>query len=181
MKKILAIAALTVMSMAAWAVPADRRPHPYVQPNGDTLMVRLNGDERFHFTSTTDGHLIKQDEDGCYYYATWHYVSDADGNTWRTAVLTKVVAKNAGERSEKEEEWLEKLEKEEEKNLAKENKRLERKREIAAKKAERAAKKAAKKAEKQAVKDAKKAEKQAIKDAKKAEKQAEKEAKKTAK
>ena len=49
MKKILSIVCFGLMAVAAWAVPADPRPMEYVQPNGDTLVIRLVGDEHFHY------------------------------------------------------------------------------------------------------------------------------------
>ena len=60
-----------MLSLTAWAVPADPRPMEYVQPNGDTLIVRLVGDERFHFTTTIDGVLIAKNDKGYYCYAKW--------------------------------------------------------------------------------------------------------------
>lgn len=153
MKRILAVILFCFITMSTWAVMADPRPHTHTQPDGATLTVKLNGDERFHFHTTADGHLIKLEDDGYFYYATWHYVADRDGKTWRTAVPTKIIAKNPSDRSEKEVEWLRKLEEKEAKNLAKENKRLQRKAEIERAKANRAEKKAlrkAKRAEKKA-------------------------------
>jgi len=40
------------------------------QPDGSSLAIRLYGDERGHFTTTTDNKLIVQNEKGIYYYAT---------------------------------------------------------------------------------------------------------------
>lgn len=157
MKKILTIAILCIVALSAWAVPADPRPHTYVQPNGDTLTVRLRGDEHFHFHTTLDGHLIKQAEDGYFYYATWHYVTDAKGKTWKTAVPTKVVAKNADKRDDKEVKWLTELEETEAKNLEKEQQRLQKKRLVEAKQREIKAKKALRKEERAAKKEAKRA------------------------
>ena len=52
-------------------VPATREPIEYVQPNGDTLVFRLFGDERYHYRTTLDGYLIKQNKKGYYCYAKY--------------------------------------------------------------------------------------------------------------
>ena len=68
MKKTL-IAAVAAMSiMQAGAVPADRRPYQVTQPDGTSLTLVLNGDEFYHFTTTTDGYTVAQDEAGWYTY-----------------------------------------------------------------------------------------------------------------
>ena len=40
-----------------------------VQPSGDTLWSRLQGDEFYHWRSTVDGHVIMRDSNHCFYYA----------------------------------------------------------------------------------------------------------------
>ncbi len=40
-----------------------------VQPSGDTLWSRLQGDEFYHWRSTMDGHVIVRDSNHCFYYA----------------------------------------------------------------------------------------------------------------
>lgn len=50
-------------------VPATPHPIQYVQPDGDTLTMRLHGDERKHYRTTLDGYEIIQDKKGCYKYA----------------------------------------------------------------------------------------------------------------
>ena len=50
-------------------VPATPYPIKYVQPSGDTLTIRLHGDERHHWAETIDGYLILQKKDGTYDYA----------------------------------------------------------------------------------------------------------------
>ncbi len=51
------------------AVPAKQGIHTVKQPDGTTLRIELHGDEHFHFTTTEDGYLIKQNGQGVYEYA----------------------------------------------------------------------------------------------------------------
>ena len=60
---------LTLMSTTAYAVPANPKPHEYIQPNGDTLTVRLFGDEHRHWRTTDDGVLITLNNKEFYCYA----------------------------------------------------------------------------------------------------------------
>ena len=108
MKRFLIILSLGVVSLAAWAVPADPRPMEYVQPNGDTLVIRLVGDEHFHFTTTEDGVLIAKNKKGYYCYAKWTEQQE-DGKTYRVAKPTCRKARNAAKRSKCEEKWLRKV------------------------------------------------------------------------
>ncbi len=50
-------------------VPATPYPIEHVQPDGDTLIYRLHGDERRHWQTTLDGYLIKQNKHGRFCYA----------------------------------------------------------------------------------------------------------------
>jgi len=93
-------------SIALWAVPADPRPMPVVQPNGDTLIVRLQGDERFHFRVTEDGYLIAENAKGYLCYAQWKEQTDPMGNTRKTAVPTRKVARNEACRTRCQKRWL---------------------------------------------------------------------------
>lgn len=70
MKRLLAI---TVSLITSWlnmnAVPANGIPFVVLQPDGCELMVRLCGDEGFHFFKTTDNVPIVRAEDDFFYYA----------------------------------------------------------------------------------------------------------------
>lgn len=121
MKKILSIVFFGLMAVAAWAVPANPRPMPYVQPNGDTLMIRLVGDERFHFTTTVDGYLIAKNEKGYYCYAKWTEQKADDGKKYIVAKPTNRKAHNAEARKKCEQRWIEK---QQEKNQAKRTKAM---------------------------------------------------------
>lgn len=81
-------------------VPATPHPIEYVQPNGDTLVFRLIGDEHFHYRMTLDGYLIKQNKKGYYCYAKYN----KKGET----VCTCRKAHNAEKRSKCEQRYIEK-------------------------------------------------------------------------
>lgn len=61
--------AAILMSPQLNAVPALPRPVTITQPDGTILTIRIYGDERFHYTTTSDGYLIAQ-RNGIYYYAS---------------------------------------------------------------------------------------------------------------
>ena len=107
MKRFLIILSFGLLSMAAWAVPADPRPMDVVQPNGDTLTIRLVGDERFHFTTTVDGFLIAKNDQGYYCYAKWTEEQE-DGKAYFVAKPTSRKAHNADKRKKCEQRWVEK-------------------------------------------------------------------------
>ena len=50
-------------------VPAIQKPIEHIQPNGDTLVYRLHGDERHHWRTTLDGYLITTNKRGRMCYA----------------------------------------------------------------------------------------------------------------
>ncbi len=107
MKKILIILFMSCGLLAIGSMQAQPRrvpatPHPIevVQPNGDTLTIRLHGDERRSFRTTEDGYLIAQNKKGVYCYAK----RCADG----TIQPTCKVAHNANQRCRCEQRWIDK-------------------------------------------------------------------------
>ena len=118
MKKILIILSFGLMAMAAWAVPANPRPMEYVQPNGDTIIIRLVGDEHFHFNTTVDGVLIAKNDKGYFCYAKWQEVKE-NGKTYRVAKPTTRKARNADKRSKCEQRWIARQQAKEAKKQAK--------------------------------------------------------------
>lgn len=50
-------------------VPATPYPIKVVQPNGDTITIRLFGDERQHYFTSTDGYVIVKNAEGYFCYA----------------------------------------------------------------------------------------------------------------
>lgn len=79
-------------------VPAVPTPFDYVQPDGDTLSIRLRGDERHSYRTTLDGYLIRQNDKGYYCYARY----DKHGN----AKATRRKAHNAEKRSVCEQKYI---------------------------------------------------------------------------
>ena len=69
MKKLSLLLAGLGVSLAAAAIPADPTPNRVAQPSGDSLTIRLVGDEFFHYNTTVDGYTLLQDGKGGYVYA----------------------------------------------------------------------------------------------------------------
>lgn len=79
-------------------MPAKREPIEFVQPNGDTLTIRLVGDEWHHYRMTVDGYLIDQNDKGYYCYAQY--------NSKGKIVCTRRKAHNKDKRSKCEQRYL---------------------------------------------------------------------------
>lgn len=58
------------------AIPAKRMNQNFTQPDGSNVTIILQGDEHFSFYSTTDGVMLKKDNNGYMRYA----VADTNGN-----------------------------------------------------------------------------------------------------
>ena len=74
MKRVICILALSygllAMAQKPARVPAYRGVIERVQPNGDTVYVRLHGDERYHWMTLEDGKtLVKENKEGYICYA----------------------------------------------------------------------------------------------------------------
>ena len=105
---IMTLAALLICAVQSMqAVPAKRTPFNVVQPNGDTLTVRLVGDERWHAHYTADGYLIAQNKKGYYCYAKWGKEQpDRDGVMRKYPKPTCKKAHNTDGRKACETRWL---------------------------------------------------------------------------
>ncbi len=66
---ILIFLAIVGLAVAQQRVPASPKPFVVTQPNGDTLSVRLVGDEWQHRHTTLDGYPIVQNKRGYWCYA----------------------------------------------------------------------------------------------------------------
>ena len=112
MKKLLLLVAMAVILplklSTISAVPANPKPHEFVQPDGDTLIVRLVGDERSHFRMTEDGILIVQNQKGFYCYG---YI-----NRKGEQIAGRKVAHNADKRTKCEKRYIARLQRRTEKN-----------------------------------------------------------------
>ena len=54
----------------AQAIRAYPFPIEFKQPNGETITIRIHGDEHFHYVATESGYIIAPDEEGYFTYAT---------------------------------------------------------------------------------------------------------------
>lgn len=59
-KHILSAVAALALPSVLWAVPADPRPRTITNPDGSEVVVRVHGDERFHFMTDADCTTILQ-------------------------------------------------------------------------------------------------------------------------
>ena len=105
MKRFLFILTIVICCTGVYAqernrVPAFPYPIETVQPDGDTLVIRIIGDEHYHFRTTEDGWLIRQDKRGRYCYAYYN----RKGET----IASRRQAHNADKRSKREVRYLEK-------------------------------------------------------------------------
>ncbi|HRS67858.1 MAG TPA: M6 family metalloprotease domain-containing protein [Paludibacteraceae bacterium] len=69
MKRILSFFVVMLVVLTSHAVPAYRGLIDVKQPDGTTLNVYLHGDEFFHYKTTEDGFLVKENENGVLEYA----------------------------------------------------------------------------------------------------------------
>ena len=67
---LIAMSVVAVAQQKPSRVPAYRGVIERVQPNGDTIYVRLHGDERRHWMTMEDGEtLVKENKNGYICYA----------------------------------------------------------------------------------------------------------------
>lgn len=101
-----------VLSLALWlflscwmttlqAVPAKRIVRTVMQPDGSTISTVLQGDELFHYLSTTDGIMIQKAPDGFMKYATV--------NSRGLLSAGEFIAHDPTERTEAETAYIEKI------------------------------------------------------------------------
>ena len=69
MRKILSLIVLLVLAVAAFAVPANRKPFVVKQSDGTMLTVVLSGDEALHYFVTLDGKYLVKEKNGDFSYA----------------------------------------------------------------------------------------------------------------
>lgn len=96
----------TLISAGCCQEVAAIRAYPYPilmkQPDGTTLLVRIQGDENFHFVTSADGYLLGKDPEGFFRYV------DYDKKTGRKT-LTAQRAHNATDRTAAERQVLSRL------------------------------------------------------------------------
>lgn len=89
---------ITCIAQTPKRVPAYPYPIARVQPDGDTLIIRLHGDERKHWTTTDDGYVIRENKNGTLCYA----LQKKDG----TVIASRKQAHNADKRTRCEQQYL---------------------------------------------------------------------------
>jgi M6 family metalloprotease-like protein len=102
MKKIVfTIISIFISVNFVFSVPAKSFVIRILQNNGTEISIKQNGDEHFHFTTTEDGFLIKENSNGIFEYAE----INNDGEILTTGIL----AKNSQIRTKSEQNFIEKI------------------------------------------------------------------------
>ena len=70
-KPTILLALLMMVTSILYAIPANPEPITFIQPNGDTLTIRIKGDERIHWRETMDGYTLLFNKEG---YLTYAYL-----------------------------------------------------------------------------------------------------------
>ena len=83
----------TISCTALFAVPANPRPVVITQPNGDTLTVKIKGDERINWYESTDGYTLLYNKAGYLSYA----VLDAAGHLQPSEMAVKSTDQRSAE------------------------------------------------------------------------------------
>lgn len=104
MKRLYFLLPLLLLTLSSTAqttrrVPAYKGVIERIQPNGDTLLTYLRGDERMHWSMTLDGWQIASNKRGRYCYVMRNRHGDA--------VVSRKTAHNAADRRRCERRWLE--------------------------------------------------------------------------
>lgn len=99
-KKALLSLAAALLTLSAYAIPAAPKAQKYVQPDGTTVMVKLHGDEFYHYATTLDGYTIAMNNQKYYVY------TEKVNNSLK---LTSVVAHDEDVRSATERAFVSKL------------------------------------------------------------------------
>lgn len=98
LKKTLMFVAMLLLSIASFAIPANRQAITVTQPNGKTLTFILQGDERVNWATTLDGYALLTNKEGHRVYAVLNENGDM--------VASNVLACNAEERTQEEINFL---------------------------------------------------------------------------
>lgn len=101
--KTLMMVALLLVSIATFAVPANKLPITIKQSNGKSLTFILQGDEKVSWAKTLDGYTLLRGKDKQFYYAQ----KNAEGDL----VASSVIACNEQERDAKEQSFVASLQK----------------------------------------------------------------------
>lgn len=66
MKRLIISALVSLLSVLALAVPADKTSFLYRQPDGTTILLRRHGDEYYHWTTDSQGRILQKNRKGFY-------------------------------------------------------------------------------------------------------------------
>lgn len=103
LKRLLLASAISASCIqGAWAIGAYPRPIVMRQPDGTTLLVRIQGDENYHFVTSSDGFFLQRDKKGYFCYV------DYDLKTGKRT-LTRQRAHNIDERTDAEKKVISRL------------------------------------------------------------------------
>ena len=98
LRKTIMIMAMLLLSIASFAIPANKKPVTVVQPNGKTLTFILQGDERVNWAETLDGYSLLLNKNGNRVYAIL--------DEYNNMVASNVLACNVEQRSQEEIDFL---------------------------------------------------------------------------
>ena len=68
-RKFIVSGIFAAVAAAMSAVPASDSPMLRTLPDGTSIEIMLHGDENFHYATLLDGSIVKQGDDGYFYYA----------------------------------------------------------------------------------------------------------------
>lgn len=77
------ITCLISFSGTAYAAPAKKGNFTVMQPDGTVFSARIQGDEFLKIKTTSEGHAIRQKEDGFYYYACYDAGGSLVATDWK--------------------------------------------------------------------------------------------------
>jgi len=77
------------MCISLWAIPAKPGVIRYTQPDGSVIEIIKHGDEWMHWTTDTNGNLLKMDQDGFY------RIADETTAQYRTRVRARIAAQRS--------------------------------------------------------------------------------------
>ena len=68
-RKFIVSGIFAAVAAAMSAVPASDSPMLRTLPDGTSIEIMLHGDENFHYATLLDGSIVKEGDDGYFYYA----------------------------------------------------------------------------------------------------------------
>ena len=97
MNRKLLLSGFLFLALSAFGVPAKKGFRTIHQPDGTTLTVQMVGDEHFHYYTSSDGVMLKKDDDGFFKYAV-----EENG----MIKASELIAKNPDQRSDTDKRFI---------------------------------------------------------------------------